>query len=144
MKKRFVTRFSIIAIVLSVIFWAAIFFIGYFFTSQILFYVIAFLLLVFIYFFTSKVSKRLSIALSIITILVIVGVFMYGFEEDYCTRKGDEADRSGSTFVIATRDDASLLSAYEVKEGSQIGANFKHHMTCHHSFDLVDALKNKL
>ena len=142
-KKKLVTRLSIITMILSLLFWVALYFIGYFFASQILFYVIAIAILALVYFFTSKVSKRLALVLSVITFLVIAGVFMYGFEEDYCTRKGDDADRSGSIFVIATKDDEITLQSYEVKEGSQIGANFKVHMTCHESFDLVDALRDR-
>lgn len=127
---------TIMLSVFYVIFWAALYFVGYFFAANLLFYLIAVILTILTYLFVKKISKRLAIILVVITILVTAFTFYSGFEEDYCVQKGIQAEKTGPRFIKANKENAKALKGFNVKEGSEIGVNFKAHMLCHTTFNL--------
>ncbi|MBP7832513.1 MAG: hypothetical protein KA035_01960 [Candidatus Levybacteria bacterium] len=133
---------TVLLFVFYIIFWAALFFVGWFFAADLIFYLIALIFALLTYFFVKKMSKRLAIVFTIMTILVTGFTFYSGFEEDYCTNKGEKAENMGSKFVTATNDDAKALSAFGTKESMQIGVHFRTHMLCHRTFNTLDALKD--
>jgi len=132
---------KIAGIVLVVIIWILMFFVGYFFASSIYLPIVSIILSIGTFYFFRKSSRKLAIVLSILTLFVFFGVIVTGFEEDYCWGKGEEAERTGLKMVIATKEDAEDLKGFEVKEGAQIGAGFRSHMLCHNTFNFPEALR---
>jgi hypothetical protein len=127
----------------STIFWFFLLFIGYFFASHTLFPVVAFGITILIFVFMRKISHKIAITLTLITLLVSLIVIISSFEEDYCVKKGITADKTGLKMIPATKQDTVILKEFNIKPGDQIGVNFRTHMLCHHTFNLLNAMKDK-
>lgn len=79
----------------------------------------------------------------IVTIVVLIVSTVTGFNNDYCWRKGRQADKTGDKMVITTKEDAGLLKKFEVvKEGNKIGISFRTEMLCYQTFNFKDAIKD--
>lgn len=95
--------------------------------------------------FTYKVGKRLSPKLAVFSILVIflgaTFAFYEGFEESYCTKKGQNAQAiSKDDFVSASKEDSEKLQPFNVEEGQKISVSFRTHMLCHKTFNPKEAI----
>lgn len=128
---------------MAIPFWFLILFVGYFVASSIFFPIFSIILVILIFYFLSKLSKKFAIFISIITFLVATYTFVLNFEEDYCSKKGFEVEKNGPEMVVATKEDELALKEFDVVEGMQIGINFRTHMLCHISFNFVGALRDK-
>jgi len=135
--------FYILAIATFVpLLWAALLFVGFFFATDITFLIFSIILSTLVFSYFHRGSAKLAIFLSFITLLASFTAIISSFEEDYCTKKGQEAEKAGTKIVTATYDDAAQLKSYDVKEGATIGANFRAHMICHKSFNFGKAAKD--
>lgn len=126
----------------STLFWAILLFIGYFFASSVLFPVVAIILTIGVYLLVRSKSQKIAIILSLVTLLVSLVVVISNFEEDYCFRKGMQADPSGSKMITATKLDENGLKEFDVKAGNKIGISFRTHMLCHNTFNFSDGVKD--
>lgn len=127
----------------STVFWFLLLFVGFFYASNIIFLAVSAVLVIMVFFLLHKTSERTALFLSLMTLFVSAVVIASSFEEDYCWKKGLEADSSGSKMISATPEDVQKLQGYDVKEGAQIGVSFRAHMLCHSSFNFTEALKEK-
>jgi len=132
-----------LTLTLATVFWFAMLFGGYFIASNVIFPIVSILFILGIFFYFRKKSQKFAIFLSVVTFIVCLIVIMSSFEEDYCWRKGDVADPTGSQMVMATQTDVSALKEFNVEEGQKIGVSFRAHMLCHNNFNLIDAMKEK-
>lgn len=115
-------------ITIHTVVWFLILFLGYFFVSNLFFPIVAVLIIAGDFLFLKKVfKKKIYILFSLITVTVIVSTILFGFEEDYCWKKGDEADPTGSKIVAITGT----------------GVAWQAHMKCHDNFNFINALEEK-
>lgn len=128
-------------LILAPIVWFLIWFFGYFLAASIFFLPTTLVVVGTSYLLISRLSSKIALAFSLITILVCLAVWTTHFEENYCWKKGMELDPTGSTMVMATKEEAVALSDYNVTEGATISANFGAHMLCHQRFNFMEALK---
>lgn len=123
--------------------WFLFMFFGYFFANNILFPIICLTLIGFVFYKLRQISPHVIKILSVTSILVVVLVIMFSFEESYCWGKGDEADPSGSKFVeTVTEEDKEIAINSGVQPG-MVGVAFLAHMRCHKNFDFYKAVNLK-
>lgn len=118
--------------------WIGMLFIGFFFASEFIFPIVSIVIAVLLFLYFQKHSKPYAIYVASVTIITVLIVLISSFEEDYCSRKGQEAEKSGPRITKATKEDAARLEGFGVKEGSMIGVAFRTHMLCHDSFIFSD------
>ena len=135
--------FFYLLLTISTIVWFLLLFFGYFFVSSVVFPIISITLGLICFYALKRSSKKMAVILAVTTVIVSGIVIVSGFEEDYCWKKGDAADPTGTKMVKATASDAKRLQGFKVTEGSDIGVSFRAHMLCHDSFNFVKALEEK-
>jgi hypothetical protein len=122
------------------LFWFVFAFIGFFFASRPLLPISGVIIALICYFYVKKQSHRVALFLSLGTLFVMGIILLSSFEEDYCIKRGDLADPTGTRSIAATREDAQKLHDMGVIKGQEIGIAFRSHMLCHNTFNLYSAV----
>lgn len=127
----------------SISFCLLIFFPGYFFTSELFFPLIIFLFVALLLYSSWNKARPLGVFLAIAVLLTSAYSFQTSFEEDYCWKKGDEAqyevESKGESIWIPVRDDEKK----GIGESNQVSVAYRAHMDCHKNFNFKEALNEK-
>lgn len=131
------------------VFWFLWIFVGYFFASSAIYPLISFVIIIGIFFLIKKLSTKLALLASLTTLLVVGITISFGFEEDYCWRKGDEMAVRQSAMITIPEQEArrvlpngNYISVSEVGT-TEVGTAAYYHFKCHEDFNLDKALKKK-
>ncbi len=133
---------SNLIITLYSIFWFLLIFLGYFFANNVIFPAISFVVVGIIFHKLKRFYPNIARVLSIVSLLIVILVIIFSFEESYCWGKGDEADPSGSKMVAITEQDRKLFP--NLAEGiNEVGLAVLTHFKCHNNFNLIKAIQEK-
>ncbi|WKZ25256.1 MAG: hypothetical protein QY322_02590 [bacterium] len=132
-----------LVLTLSTIFWFILLFVTYFFASNFLFHLIILTAISIFSYFLYKLSKKIALMFLTTTVFILFISTIIGFNNDYCWRKGRQADKTGDKMMVATKEDAELLKNFGVvKEGNKIGVSFRTEMLCYQTFNFKDAISD--
>lgn len=123
--------------------WFLILFLGYFFVSNSFFPIASLFIVIADFLLLRRIFKKVAYIFSVATLLVVVLTVLLGFEEDYCWKKGEQADPTGSKIAIATEEDKKLFDTEVIPGQTQVGVVWQAHMRCHENFNFINALKEK-
>lgn len=129
------------------IFWFIWLFIGYLFASEIIYFLVSSIIIAVIFIFLRKFSIRWAIMTSFVTLLVLIMVVAFAFEEDYCWKKGDEiAVGKPDMITISAQEAGDVMSGgiyNPASSSAEVGTAAYYHFKCHQNFDFSKALKEK-
>jgi hypothetical protein len=123
---------------LHVCVWIIISFLGEVFATELLFPIGLFGFIFLIWKLSANFVKKVTVVLSIITIIVAVYAWNKGFEEDYCLMVGNrahqEAVKQGKPTMIEPKE------RYK-KDFTQIAVSWQAHLDCHYTYNVFTAVK---
>lgn len=129
-------------ITLHSFFWFLLIFIGYFFANNVIFPLISFIIIGIIFHKLKRFYPNIARILSIVSLLIVILVIIFSFEESYCWEKGEKADPTGSKMVAITEQDRKLFP--NLTEGiNEVGLAVLTHFKCHENFNLIKAIQEK-
>lgn len=150
-KKYDPTKFKhYLALTLLTVFWFVWLMLGYFFASLAAYPVISLAIAIGIFFFVKKLSIKLAITALVITLMVTILAVLFGFEEDYCVRKGDQMAKDKPGTILIPAKEAREMFGGSFNEmntnasgSAEIGRAAYYHFKCHESFDFGKVLREK-